>query len=64
MTYPLFRKQILVSSKIRVLSLELCPKPGLRNFFGISITETCYQLSSTKMDASSVINLTVVSQCC
>ena len=36
---------------------------GLRNFrHGISIAETCCQLSSRKVDAQSVINWTVVSQ--
>ena len=36
---------------------------GLRNFaHGISIVETCYQLSSRKVDAQSVINWTVVGQ--
>ena len=36
---------------------------GLRKFIhGISIVETCYQLSSRKVDAHSVINWTVVGQ--
>ena len=36
---------------------------GLRKFrHGISIVETCYQLSSSKLDAQSVINWTVVGQ--
>ena len=36
---------------------------GLRKFrHGISIVETCYQLSSRKVDAQSVINWTVVGQ--
>jgi len=36
---------------------------GLRKFrHGISIVETCYQLSSRKVDAHSVINWTVVGQ--
>jgi len=35
----------------------------LRKFrHGISIVETCYQLSSRKVDAQRVINLTVVGQ--
>jgi len=37
------------------------PNSGLRKFrHGISIVETCYQLSSRKVDAQSVINWTVV----
>ena len=36
---------------------------GLRKFrHGISIVETCYQLSSRKVDAQSVINWTVFGQ--
>jgi len=36
---------------------------GLRKFrHGISIVETCYQLSSRKVDAQSVINWAVVGQ--
>jgi len=38
-------------------------KSGLRKFcHGISIVETCYQLSLRKVDAQSVINWTVVGQ--
>jgi len=38
-------------------------KSGLRKFcLGILIVETCYQLSSRKMDAPSVINWAVVGQ--
>ena len=38
-------------------------KSGLRKFrHGISIVETCYQLSSRKVDAQSVINWAVVGQ--
>jgi len=38
-------------------------KSGLRKFrHGISIVETCYQLSSRKVDAHSVINWAVVGQ--
>jgi len=40
---------------------NLVPSSGLRKlFFGISIIETCYRLSSRKADARSVINWTVV----
>jgi len=36
---------------------NLVPKSGLRKFrHGISIVETCYKLSSRKVDAQSVIN--------
>jgi len=39
------------------------PNFGLRKFcFGVSIVETCYRLSSTHVDAQSVINWTVVVQ--
>jgi len=39
------------------------PDSGLRKFcFGISIVETCYRLSSRKVDAQSVMNWTVVDQ--
>jgi len=39
------------------------PNSGLRKFcFGISIVETCYQLSLRNVDAQSVINWTVVGQ--
>ena len=38
-------------------------KSGIRKFrHGISIVETCYQLSSRKVDAQSVINWAVVGQ--
>jgi len=39
----------------RVLAMPLCPRLG----FGVSIVETCYQLSSRKVGAQSV---TVVGQ--
>ena len=52
-----------VSTKIRELSSRnLCQTADLKNFFGKSIVETCYRLSSRKLDAQSVINWTVVSQ--
>jgi len=39
------------------------PNFGLRKLcFGIAIAETCYQLSSRKVDAQSVINWTVIGQ--
>ena len=39
------------------------PHSGLRKIcFGVSIVETCYQLSSRKADAQSVINWAVVGQ--
>ena len=42
---------------------NFAPNSELRKFcFRISIVEMCYQLSSTKVDAQSVINWTVVSQ--
>ena len=43
--------------------LNFAPNSGLRKLrHGISIVETCYQLSSRKVDAHSVINWTVVGQ--
>ena len=54
----------MVSPKIRVhLSGTVFQTPDFLPFrFGVSIVETCYRLSSTKMDAQSVINWTVVGQ--
>jgi len=56
-----------VSTKVRVGLLPygtLSYNSGLRKFrHGQSIVETCYQLSSTKMDAQSVINWTVDNAC-
>jgi len=52
-----------VSTKIRELSSRnLCQIADLKNLFGKSIVETCYRLSSRKLDAQSVINWTVVGQ--
>ena len=58
----LFNKKIRVATKITVLPSEtLSQTPDLENLSrGISIVETCYQLSSKKMDTQSVINWTVV----
>ena len=60
----LWFKEICVSTKIRVLTIRnFVPKSGLRKFcFSRSVVETCYRLSSTKVDAQSVINWTVVDQ--
>jgi len=42
---------------------NFAPKSGLRKFrHSISIVEACYQLSSKKVDAQSVVNWTVVGQ--
>jgi len=63
--YPTLRcKKIQVSTKMRVLSFwNFVPNSGRRKFcFDISIVETCYRLSSRKVDAQSVINWTVVGQ--
>ena len=51
-------------SKNKGTSLRNCvPNSDFLQFrFGVSIVETCYRLSSTKMDAQSVINWTVVGQ--
>jgi len=62
-TYPtLCYKEIQVSSKIGYFRLELWTWKNFSNT--ISIVEACYryQLSSTKVDAQSVINWAVVSQ--
>ena len=66
-TYPTLRfKEIQVSTKIRVGLLphwNFFINSGLRKFRNsISIVEACYQLSSRKVDAQSVINWAVVSQ--
>jgi len=42
--------------------VEYFPLKSWKFCFGISIVETCYQLSSTMVDANSVINWTVVCQ--
>jgi len=56
--------KIHVSTKVTVLpSGTLSHTPDFKKFcFGISIVETCYRLSSRKVDAQSVINWTVVGQ--
>jgi len=64
-TYPtVCYKEIQVPSKIRVLpSGTFSPNSGLRKFrHSMSIVESCYQLSSRKVDAQNVINWTVVGQ--
>ena len=51
------KKEIRVPLKIRVLPVEIFPNFGLRKFcFGISIVETYYRLSSTKVDAQDKLN--------
>jgi len=57
-------KEIEVATKIRLHPSEtFFLNSGLRKFrHGISIIETCYQLSSRKVDAQSLINWTVVGQ--
>jgi len=57
-------KEIRVSLKIMILPSRTLPQhSGFRKFrHDRSIVETCYQLSSTKVDAQSVINWTVVGQ--
>ena len=51
-------------SKIRaLLSGTLSQTPDLKKFcFGISIVDTCCRLSSTKVDAQSMVNWAVVGQ--
>jgi len=51
-------------SKNKGISLwNFVPNSGLKKFcFGIAIVESCYRLISSKVDAESVINLTVVGQ--
>jgi len=64
-TYPTFYcKEIQVSSKIRVLPTgTFAPNSGIRKVrHRISIVEACYQLTSRKVDAQSVINWAVVGQ--
>jgi len=61
--YPTLRFQkIQVYTKRRALPCgNLSQTPEFESFsFGTSIVETCYQLSSRKADAQSVINWTVV----
>ena len=53
-------KEIHVSRKIRVLTLELFP--DLENFATAYRCRTCYQFSSRKMATIRVINCTVVCQ--
>ena len=65
-SFHLCYKEIHVPSKIRYRPTSVCnfaPNSGLRKFrHGISIIDACYQLSSRKADARSVINGTVVGQ--
>jgi len=57
-------KRNSVTSKNKAISIwNFVLNSGLRKFrHGISIVETCYQLSSRKVDAQSVINWAVVGQ--
>jgi len=57
-------KENLAISKNKGTSLgNFVPNSGLRKFhFGISVVKTCCQLGSTKVDAQSVINWTVIGQ--
>jgi len=58
-------KEIRLFPKIRTLTSlwNFVLNSGVRKFrHGISIVETCYRLSSRKVDAQSVINWTVVCQ--
>jgi len=61
---PCFKEiDVHIPSKIRVLLGNFAPNSGLRKFcHSISIIEACYQLSSRKVDAHSVINWSVVDQ--
>ena len=65
-TYPTvcYKQECSDIYKTKGTSLWHCvPNSGLRKFrHSISIVETCYQLSSRKVDAQSVINWTVVGQ--
>jgi len=63
-THPtLGQKEIRVFSKNTGIYCKFVLNSKLRNFcFGISIGETCYRLSSRKVDSQRVINWTVVGQ--
>jgi len=61
--YAFLTYSTLCYKEIQISLWDFVPNSGLRKFHhGISIVETCYHLSSGKVDAQSVINWTVVGQ--
>jgi len=62
-TYTMLKGNSVISKNKGTSLWNFVLKSGLRKFrHGISITETCYQLSSRKVNAQSVINWAVVGQ--
>jgi len=63
LSYTVLKGNTVISKNKGTSLWNFVVKSGLGKFrHGISIVETCYQLSSRKVDAQSVINLTVVGQ--
>jgi len=63
LSYTVLKGNSVISKNKGTSLWNFVVKSGLGKFrHGISIVETCYQLSSRKVDAQSVINLTVVGQ--
>jgi len=62
-SYTVLKGNSIISKNKSTSLWNFVLNSGLRKFcHGISIVETCYQLSSRKVDAQSVINWTVVGQ--
>ena len=62
-SYTVLKGNSVISKNKGTSLWNFVVKSGLRKFrHGISIVETCYQLSSRKVDAQSVINWVVVGQ--
>ena len=60
-SYTVLKGNLVISKNKDTSLWNFVLNSGLRQFrHGISIVETCYQLSSRKVDAQSVINWTVV----
>ena len=63
LSYAVLKGNLVISKIMAFPVWDLVLNSGLRKFsHGISIVETCYQLSSRKVDAHSVINWAVVGQ--
>ena len=62
-SYTVLKGNLVISKNKGTSLWNFVLNSGLRKFcHGISIVETCYQLSSRKVDAHSVINWAVVGQ--
>ena len=62
-SYTVLKEKSVISKNKGTSLWNFVLNSGLRKFrHGISIVETCHQLSSAKVDAQSVINWAVVGQ--